>query len=43
MRGFGSLQAYCYLQTLLTGDIETRRKPERLLWRDRYKQAAKKI
>ena len=27
MRGFGGLQSFYYLQTLLTGDSETGRKP----------------
>jgi hypothetical protein len=29
MRGFGGLRAFCYLQTLLTGDNETGRNPAR--------------
>jgi len=43
MRGLGGLQAFYYLQTLLTGDTETRRKPALLLSKKRYKQAANKL
>ena len=36
MRGLGGLQAFYYLQTLLTGDTETGRKPALFLSQERY-------
>ena len=37
MRGFGGLPANYYLQTLLTADKETGRKPALFLSQERYK------
>ena len=37
MRGLGGLQTFFYLQTLLTADNETGRKPALFLSQDRYK------